>query len=402
MIHWTDPSGVFWTGPDELDPPYAGPGGAYPELYNLDAVAYESVMVGLFSWYHPGPGEKPTYGPGPNLVELGVGFSRDGYQWVRPTRGFSSNAFIPASNVDGSWNCCNTQSAGGGFLVVGDELWFYFSARSARKPATGVGSTGLATLRRDGFYSMDAPGFEGTLTTRPVTFTGNRLFVNAAAAGGRVQAEILDTSGNVIAPFSRSNSASLGTDTTRTEITWSGVDLATVANRPVKIRFYVSNASLYSFWVTSSAAGASYGYVAAGGPGFSGATDTAGGSVGTAAAVTGGAAPPPPPTPTVAPPPPTSGANPAPLTLAVTAPANGSTLSGTVTLTATASGSVGARGVIFRIDGANVGYLITAPPYQFTWNTAPWWNGAHTVTAVALDTLGNIEISPGITVTTSN
>jgi hypothetical protein len=33
-------------------------------------------------------------------------------------------------------------------------------------------------------------------------------------------------------------------------------------------KFYLTNGSLYSFWVTPSAQGANYGYVAAGGPGF--------------------------------------------------------------------------------------------------------------------------------------
>jgi len=152
LKNWSpvDPLEAFWTGPDEDDPPYAGAGGALPELYNLDAVPYESVLVGLFSWFNPGPAYNSSYGPGPDLVELGVGFSRDGFHWVRPTRGGGRNAFIAATNVEGTWNAYNTQSSGGGFLVVGDELWFYFSGRSLRKPAIGVGSTGLAVLRRDG------------------------------------------------------------------------------------------------------------------------------------------------------------------------------------------------------------------------------------------------------------
>jgi hypothetical protein len=36
------------------------------------------------------------------------------------------------------------------------------------------------------------------------------------------------------------------------------------------------NGRLYSFWVSPDASGASYGYVAAGGPGFTGPTDTVG------------------------------------------------------------------------------------------------------------------------------
>ena len=36
------------------------------------------------------------------------------------------------------------------------------------------------------------------------------------------------------------------------------------------------NGALYSFWTTPDASGASHGYVAAGGPGFTGPTDTTG------------------------------------------------------------------------------------------------------------------------------
>jgi hypothetical protein len=274
LVNWNppDPSSVYWTGPDDHDPPYT-PGGALPELYNLDAVAYESVMVGLFSWYYPGPSQDNNYADGPNLVELGVGFSRDGFSWVRPTRGAGANAFIPAANDTESWNAFNTQSAGGGFLVVGDELWFYFSGRTLKKPASGAGSTGLATLRRDGFYSLDSVSDGGTLTTRPVSFRGNHFFVNAV---GTIAVEALDAAGNVIPGFSRDNCVAFSGDSTHAEISWRGANLGALAGQPVRFRFSVSNGSLYSFWVTPSASGASYGYVAAGGPGFTGPVDDAG------------------------------------------------------------------------------------------------------------------------------
>src|SRR5205823_8414094 len=181
---------------------------------NVDAVAYESLMVGMFSWFNPGPSDNPKYGPGPDLVELGVGFSRDGFQVSRPTRGSNTNAFIPATNVDGTWNGYNTQSAGGCFLVVGDQLWFYFSGRSAHKPASGIGSTGLATLRRDGFYSMDAGSTEGILTTRPINFSGSHFFVNVNDPSGQPKAEILDANGNTLPGFTPANSAVISADTT--------------------------------------------------------------------------------------------------------------------------------------------------------------------------------------------
>jgi hypothetical protein len=283
LLNWTpsNPAQSFMTGPDDQDPPYYlnNPGGQPPELYNLDAVAYESVMVGLFSWFYPGYPYSNYTLPGPVLIELGVGFSRDGFSWVRPTRGSGpapGGAFIPASNIAGTWNGYNTQSAGGGFLVVGDSLYFYFSARSLQKPLDGVFSTGLAQLRRDGFYSMDAGATEATLTTRRVNFTGNHLFVNVTDPSGQLAVEVLDQNGNVIPQFSKSNSVKLSVDKTLQEVTWNGANLSSLVGQNVQFKFYLTNGSLYSFWVTPSTLGASYGYVAAGGPGFTGVTDTVG------------------------------------------------------------------------------------------------------------------------------
>jgi len=52
--------------------------------------------------------------------------------------------------------------------------------------------------------------------------------------------------------------------------------LAKLAGQPVRFRFHLKNGALYSFWVSPDASGASHGYVAAGGPGFTGPTDTVG------------------------------------------------------------------------------------------------------------------------------
>src|SRR2546426_11227408 len=71
---------------------------------------------------------------------------------------------------------------------------FYVSGRTGRPGSNKAGTcaTGLATLRRDGFASMDAGETGGTLTTRPVRFSGKHLFVNVDNAKGELRVEILD------------------------------------------------------------------------------------------------------------------------------------------------------------------------------------------------------------------
>src|SRR5205807_10022873 len=88
-----------------------------------------------------------------------------------------------------------------------------------------------------------------------------------------------------------------------------------------------------------------------------------------------------------------------PPTVSITAPAAGSTVSGTVTVSATASDNVGVVGVQFKLDGANLGAEVTGAPYTLSWNTATASNGLHTLAAVARDAAGNSTTSVGVTIT---
>jgi hypothetical protein len=246
-----------------------------PEVYKVDCVAYESRMLGLFGIYL-GPGNEYAYQHGiPKINDLHVGYSRDGIAFDRPDR----TAFIACSREPGTWNRGYLHSAGGCCLVVGDEIRFYYAAFSGVSPVQGGGSyagssTGLATLRRDGFVSLDGPG---AVTTRPVTFSGEHMFVNFDAKGGDLRAEVLDADNRVIEPFSAKNCAPLKASQTKQPVRWkSAKTLRALAGKPVKFRFQVKGGSLYSYWVSPEANGASHGYVAAGGPGFTGSTDSTG------------------------------------------------------------------------------------------------------------------------------
>ena len=265
---WKPDEPVLWCGADSADPKRDDLN-TPPQLYNLDCVAYESLLLGLFTIWRGQPADRAK----PN--EVCVGFSRDGFHWHRPDR----RAFIPVSEHYGDWNWGNVQSAGGGCLVVGDELYFYVSARAGIQGSrsSGVSTTGLATLRRDGFASLDADQTEGTLTTRPLRFQGHYLFVNAGVDGGELRAEVLDAEGRVIGPFSRENAVPLSKDTTLSQLRWQGTDdLSQLAGRPVRFRFHLAQGSLYAFWVSPDSSGASHGYVGAGGPALPGPIDTVG------------------------------------------------------------------------------------------------------------------------------
>jgi hypothetical protein len=91
-----------------------------------------------------------------------------------------------------------------------------------------------------------------------------------------------------------------------------------------------------------------------------------------------------------------------PPSVAITSPLNGTTVSGTISVTANASDDRGVAGVQFRLDGANLGAEDTSAPYSVSWNTASASNGSHTLTAIARDAAGNSTTTGSVTVTTSN
>ncbi len=89
-------------------------------------------------------------------------------------------------------------------------------------------------------------------------------------------------------------------------------------------------------------------------------------------------------------------------TVAVIAPANGTSMSGTVILTATASDNVGVVGVQFKRNGNNYGTEDISSPYSVAWDSTTVANGAHMFTAVARDAAGNSTTSSVVSITVNN
>jgi len=97
----------------------------------------------------------------------------------------------------------------------------------------------------------------------------------------------------------------------------------------------------------------------------------------------------------------TSSGDTTPPSTSITAPANGATVSGTVSATASASDNVGVTKVEFYLDGA-LKTTDTASPYSWSWDTTTAANGSHSLVSKAYDAAGNVGTSATITVTVSN
>lgn len=275
LAHRTKPDAddkniVFWFTPDDKELRHERFPEVEPGIYNFDAIPYESIMLGFYSAW-AGPENRVCEQEGIQKRNvLSLGYSRDGFHFSRPTH----QPFMNVNESEGAWNWGNMQSVNGVPLIVGDSLYFYCSGRRLNDIMwDSYTSTGLAKLRRDGFVSMRAAADWGSLTTEPIVFDGKYLFVNADVKGRKAQllVEVLDADGNPVEGYAKADCTGLKrTDSTKAMITWRNhEDLSALAGQPVRLRFYLKDGDLYSFWISPWPTGESRGYTAGGGPGLS-------------------------------------------------------------------------------------------------------------------------------------
>ncbi|MGC4050554.1 MAG: DUF4082 domain-containing protein [Paludibaculum sp.] len=88
-------------------------------------------------------------------------------------------------------------------------------------------------------------------------------------------------------------------------------------------------------------------------------------------------------------------------TASITAPASQATVSGSITVSASASDSVGVAKVEFYVDSV-LKSTITTAPYSWTFDTTQVTNGSHSLQVKAYDAAGNIGTSVAVAITVSN
>jgi len=105
------------------------------------------------------------------------------------------------------------------------------------------------SIRLDGFVSLNAPYSGGELVTKPLMFAGRQLVLNyATSAAGSIKVEIQDAAGKPIPGFTLDDAEELYGDTTAQLVSWNnGADVSKPAGNPVRLRFVLSDADLYSF-----------------------------------------------------------------------------------------------------------------------------------------------------------
>ncbi len=259
--HWSGPKLIFHADQEDqelarpviaerlanprlIQPQYNVPAEYMVDVYNMGVSRYEGLYIGMAAFfYHTG-----------NVDENSDGFhhvqllcSRDLHNWVRLGE---RQPFIGPSEADsGAYDLTQIMPPSRPVSING-ELWFYYTGaqyRSAPPDADGnKGAIHLATMRRDGFMSLDAGSQLGTVTTNNFVLNSPWLYVNVDAGQGSLLVEVIDGEGAVVA-----RSREIRGDQQRHPVQWESGDPQNLVYRPIRLRFNLQNAAFYSYWFDS-------------------------------------------------------------------------------------------------------------------------------------------------------
>lgn len=191
------------------------------------------ILIGFPTRYHPERGSQ---------VEPTFMASRDGrafHRWLEP--------LIPVTAPkDRDGNRSNYMAWGLVQLPGNDREYSVYASEAYY---TGPDSRlRRFTYRVDGFVSCRAAAGGGELITKPLVFDGRQLVINfATREGGSVRVEIQDAGGTPVPGFTVADAPDITGDRIEQVVAWKqGPDLGGLAGKPVRLRFVLNNADLYS------------------------------------------------------------------------------------------------------------------------------------------------------------
>ena len=212
------------------------PGAPKEHLYTNAIMPYERaphILIGF-----------PTrFLPKTQQVEPTLMSSRDGRTFHRWTE-----ALIPLTAPENRDGNRSNYMAWGLVTLPGKEREYSVYATEAYY--TGPDSRlRRFTYRVDGFVSVQAAARGGELTTKALTFAGAKLTVNfATREGGSVRIEIQDADGKAIEGLALADCRELRGDAIEEPAAWTaGGNLGALAGKPVRLRFALRDADLFSF-----------------------------------------------------------------------------------------------------------------------------------------------------------
>ncbi len=238
---------VLW--PDAVDDRWSSNSIQRTHFYGMSAFPYESMYIG-FLWIHRATnllGDLPGYQVGPIHVE--VVSSQDGVNWTREE---GNRPPILELGANGTWDDGMVFTARAPVVEGGTlKLWYGgFDQVHDAGLSRSHSAIGLATMRKDGFASLDAGASVGTILTKTLTNATGPLHVNyQASVGGSLKVEVLDANNNVFPGYSQADCVSLTGNSVDQTVSWQTHGELPPIPSLVRLRFVLQNASVYSFMV---------------------------------------------------------------------------------------------------------------------------------------------------------
>ncbi|MEA1950396.1 MAG: hypothetical protein U9N87_03360 [Planctomycetota bacterium] len=116
-------------------------------------------------------------------------------------------------------------------------------------------SIGLATLPADRFVALapDDDSRPGLLQTKPFSFEGKELIINAEVPKDGLQVELLDAKGNVLPGFGRKHCRLVKHGPLRHRVAWepegNTKSIGDRRHKTVALRFHLKRGDLYAFQI---------------------------------------------------------------------------------------------------------------------------------------------------------
>ena len=135
-------------------------------------------------------------------------------------------------------------------ISVGDEDYIYYTGSTYKHASNPPGRSnpyriGLARIPRDRFVAMQAGSSEGNLTTKIIKIPeGKQLYLNVdVKVGGYCKVEVEGANGETLLR----ESLPIRNDQIRGKVDWAEGDVLKLGNQNARLKFYLKDASLYSF-----------------------------------------------------------------------------------------------------------------------------------------------------------
>lgn len=238
FLHWSEPVFLEY------------PGAPVEQLYTNSIVAYARaghILMGFPKRFMEGRKAVDLCKFDDGISDGVFMTSRDGLHFRR-----WAEAFLRPGPQPDRWVNRNNFIAGGIVVtksdLVGapDELSIY--AVEGYYSANNTCRLRRHTIRLDGFVSVQAPFSGGEFVTKPIVFEGKTLIMNyATSAAGSVSVEVQTPFERPIEGFTLADCGEIYGDQVERTVTWKGnPDLGKLSGTPVRLRFVLKDADLYS------------------------------------------------------------------------------------------------------------------------------------------------------------